>query len=207
MPFSDSSKAGALWFLGVTQFALVVIIGEAIYPGYNIGYNHISDLGPPCSGGSSCPSRTSWLFFDASVVILGVAIITSAYFINRYFRWKPFTGLTLAAGLGAAALGVFNESSPYRLHELFSLVAFLSIGLAAVLAFWLQKPPLSYFSVLLGLISLVSLVLYIPDSGVGAGSYLGIGPGGLERLIVYPVLFWGLAFSGHLMAVEGKPSS
>jgi hypothetical protein len=28
--------------------------------------------------------------------------------------------------------------------------------------------------------------------------YLGLGPGGMERMIVYPALMWLAAFGGHL---------
>ena len=134
--------------------------------------------------------------------MLGVLALVSAYFIHHHFRWRPFSGLILLVGLGALGVGVFNESAPYDLHGLFSLVTFLAIGLAAILSYRLQRKPLGYFSTILGLVSLVSLVIYIPDAGVSAGASLGIGPGGLERLIVYPVLFWSLAFAGHLMALS-----
>jgi len=32
--------------------------------------------------------------------------------------------------------------------------------------------------------------------------YLSLGPGGMERMIVYPVLLWVIGFSGYLMSLK-----
>lgn len=202
MGLSDARKAGAVLFFGVVQFAIFEMIAEFVYPNYSVSNNYISDLGPPCPTSSACGSQSSWMIFDASIAILGLAVLASAFFIYRYNKWKPFAGTIGLAGVGALGVGIFNESAPYGLHGIFSLITFLFIGLAAILSYRLQKAPLSYFAVFLGVVTLVSLVLFIPDDGVSAGAYLGIGVGGLERLIVYPVLFWSISFSGHLMAAD-----
>ena len=60
----------------------------------------------------------------------------------------------------------------------------------------LQKKPMLYFSIVLGLVTLVALVLYI------GSEYLGLGPGGMERMIAYPVLLWAIGFGGHMMATD-----
>jgi hypothetical membrane protein len=202
MGLSDASKAGVALLFGVIQFAIFEMVAEFVYPGYSVSSNYISDLGPPCSSGTTCASQTSWIIFDTSIALLGICVLVSSYFIYRYFRWKPVTGLLALTGIGALGVGIFNESAPFSLHEIFSLITFLAIGLAALISYRLQKPPLGYFSVILGLVALVALVLFIPDTGVAAGADLGIGAGGLERLIVYPVLFWSLAFAGHLIAMD-----
>ncbi len=205
MGLSDASKAGVSLFLGVTQFGIFMMIAETLYPNYNVASNYISDLGPPCVTTPTCPSQTSWWVFDGSIVFMGVCVLIAGYYINRYFRWKPATALIVLAGIGAVGVGILNENAPYNLHGLMSLLTFLGIGLSAVVGFWLQKPPLSYFSVILGAISLGSLLLFVPGSGADYAAALGIGAGGLERMIVYPVMFWGIAFGGHLMALEEKP--
>ena len=201
MGLTDAGKAGLALFFGVVQFGIFEMVAEFVYPGYSVSSNYISDLGPPCSNGATCPSQTSWMIFDVSIAIMGISILIAGLFLYRYFRWRPVAGLVCFAGFGAVGVGVFNESAPFHLHSIFSLITFLGIGLTAISSYRLQKPPLGYFSILLGVVTLVALVLYIPDSGVSAGGTLGIGPGGLERMIVYPVLFWSLAFSGHLMAL------
>ena len=57
-----------------------------------------------------------------------------------------------------------------------------------------------YFSAVLGLVSLFMLVGYVGEI------YLGLGAGGMERMIVYPVLVWALGFGGYLMAIEKAPA-
>jgi hypothetical membrane protein len=201
LALNDANKAGVALFLGVVQFGLFEMIAEFVYPGYSVSFNYISDLGPPCTSGNTCPSATSWWIFDTSIIVLGLCVLISGYFIQRHYHWKPASSLIAVAGIGAVGVGIFNETAPFDLHGLFSLITFLGIGLAATVSFWLQKRPLSYFSLILGLVTLISLVLYVPDGG-SFGVTLGIGKGGLERMIVYPVLFWSLAFSGHMMAIE-----
>jgi len=202
MRLSDAGKAGVALFFGVVQFGIFEMVAEFVYPGYSVSSNYISDLGPPCSNGVSCPSQTSWIVFDVSIIVMGLSILTAAFFLYRYFKWKPITGMVAIAGIGAVGVGVFNESAPFHLHSIFSLITFLGIGLTALMSYRLQKPPMGYFAIILGIITLISLVLYLPDSGVTSGGYLGIGPGGLERMIVYPVLFWSIAFAGHLMSMD-----
>lgn len=201
MRLTYAAKAGIALFFGVVQFGMFEMIAEFVYPNYSVSANYISDLGPPCANGATCASRTSWIIFDASIIVMGICILASAYYLYRYFGWKPIAGMMGVAGVGAIGVGVFTESAPYSLHDLFSLIVFVGIGLSALISYRLQKPPLGHFAIVLGLVTLISLILYLPDSGVSVGGYLGIGPGGLERLIVYPVLFWSIAFGGQLMAI------
>jgi hypothetical protein len=55
--------------------------------------------------------------------------------------------------------------------------------------------------VLLGLATLVAMVLF------ASNTYLGLGAGGMERMIVYPVLLWSIGLGGHMMAIEEKPQT
>jgi len=41
---------------------------------------------------------------------------------------------------------------------------------------------------------LIDLILFT------SGNYFGLGIGGMERMIVYPMLVWGLAFAGYLLS-------
>ena len=58
--------------------------------------------------------------------------------------------------------------------------------------------PFSAISVILGLIALGALILHMGKI------YLGLGAGGMEHMIVYPILIWGAGFGGHLMAHPEK---
>jgi len=104
------------------------------------------------------------------------------------------------AGAGAIAVGVFTEAFGV-VHELVSLWTFIFIGLSAILAARIVRPPFRYISVILGVLSLVALGLYI------AKAYLGLGPGGMERMIVWPILVWGTAFGGYLFGSSSPASA
>jgi len=99
------------------------------------------------------------------------------------------------AGIGALGVGLFPETTGIW-HSIFSLVVFLFAGLAALVTARFQRKPMFYFSIILGLVTLVALVLYI------GSEYLGLGPGGMERMVVYPVLVWSIGFGGHMMATD-----
>lgn len=201
MATSNATKAGVAQFLGVVQWALVILFSEIMDSTsgtYNISSNYISDLGANC-GGSTCFIPPSAYLFDASLVVLGLFAFVTAYYLNRAFHWKPATILFVLVGIGAAGAGVFPETAGI-LHHIFSLIGFLSAGLVALVSARLaEKKPMFYISIILGLITLVALVFYV------GGDYLGLGGGGLERLIVYPAIFWGASFGGHLMGRDDWP--
>ncbi|MGB9659566.1 MAG: hypothetical protein ACPLY9_03475 [Nitrososphaerales archaeon] len=92
--------------------------------------------------------------------------------------YLPFFTL---AGLGAIGVGFFPETTG-MMHVISAFTAFSFGGLSAIVSYKIQKPPLSYFSVLLGVLSLVALTIY------GSGTFLGLGKGGMERMIVYPTM-------------------
>lgn len=58
---------------------------------------------------------------------------------------------------------------------------------------------MSYFSVLLGVMTFVAGILDISNV------YLGLGAGGMERMLLYPMFVWAIGFGGNLMALEDKP--
>jgi len=192
---SNASKAGTLLFVGVVQYGIFVIVAEAASPSYSVSSNYISDLGRLFP--ASAP------IFNPSIALLGLLVLASDFYFHKAFKWKPATAMIGLAGVGALGVGLFPEGSPYYLHSFFSGVAFLFSGLSAVVTARFQKSPLSYFSVILGLVGLVSMVLYIPDGGA-YGNALGIGAGGLERMIVYPVLLWSVGFSGQLIGMQDR---
>src|SRR5579875_1760350 len=99
------------------------------------------------------------------------------------------------AGIASAGVGLFPETTGI-FHTIFSVIVFFSMAFAAIFSYRVTKMPLKIISALLGLFTLSFIFLYIGKI------YLGLGAGGAERFIVYPVLFWALAFSGSLMSSE-----
>jgi hypothetical membrane protein len=78
-------------------------------------------------------------------------------------------------------------------YEITSDITFIFSGISALWAYRLTKAPMSYFSLVLGAVNLVAIVLFT------ANVPLGLGVGGIERTIVYPVVIWAIGLGGYLL--------
>ena len=182
MDFDHRIIAGSLIFFGGILCILGIIIAESLYPGYSTSKNYISDLGVGPSA----------LIFNSSVVLLGLMAVIAAYLLHEEFHSALFSINVTLAGVGAIGVGIFTEHAGV-VHTFFSLITFLFAGLSAVNSYKLQKFPLSYFFAGLGVISLSALILF------GSDIYLGLGKGGMERMIAYPSLIWSISFGSSLI--------
>jgi hypothetical membrane protein len=187
-------RAGTFLFVGAGQFAFFLALAEIYYPGYDVSVNTISDLGATCKGGVCEFVQHSSDIFNASVILMGILLVFTAYYLWKGSGSKALPLFELLTGAGAMGIGIFNESYGAP-HTFFSAFAFVSAGIQALLVFKVAKAPYSYFSITTGIVTLVAIVLY------GTDTYLGLGQGGMERMIVYPVLISGIAFGGYLMAL------
>jgi len=189
MTYDSRKIAGLLLVVGGVLCVLGMIVAEALYPGYSASENYISDLGVGPSA----------LIFNSSVFLLGVLAVCAAYFMQKALNFKLFSILTATTGIGAMGVGLFTEDAGV-IHAVFSLITFLFAGISAIVSYRLEKRPLSYLSVVLGGVSLVALVLF------ASGFYLGLGKGGMERMIAYPALLWTIGFGGHIIG-DSKDTS
>ena len=178
--------AGILIFIASLQFVLAMTISEALYPQYSVSANYISDLGEPSKAGSVA------YIFNSSIFLLGLLTVISAYLIQRIFDYKIFSTFLVLTGIGAMGVGLFPESFGI-LHTIPSFITFFFGALSTIASYRLQKRPLSYLAIILGLLSLLALILFALDI------YLGLDKGGMERMIAYPILLWALGFGGHLI--------
>ncbi len=179
--------AGLLSFVAASQFLICMLICEALYPGYSISENMISDLGVGSTAG----------LFNSSIIVLGLLIIFSAISFHSFHKNRIFTILMILTGAGAMGVGIFPENlRPY--HEISAGITFIFGGLSEILSFVLVRFPMSMSVIFLGGLTLGSLILF------ALGVHLGLGPGGMERMIVYPVILWGAGFGGYLMASERR---
>jgi len=209
LALSNASKAGVAIFLGAVQFGISLIISEIVYSTsgplntsgsgnttgyiYSVANNYVSDLGANCR--TTCVSVPSAYLFDTSIALLGLLVIVGAYFLQRAYHWKPASIIIAIAGIGALGVGLFPETTGIW-HSIFSLIVFLFAGLSALVSARFQRKPMFYFSIILGLFTLAALFLYV------GSEYAGLGAGGMERMVVYPVLLWSIGFGGYLMATE-----
>ncbi len=187
MHLDDRQWAGLALFLGTAQFAIGMTIAEAVDPSYSVSTNYISDLGV----------RAGAAVFNGSIIVLGLLILVSSWFVLRAYRDRPLLVTLALTGIGAVGVGIFTENFG-GIHGIVSLITFVFSALSAILAIRIVRPPLGYLSIVFGVSSLVALGLYISKT------YLGLGPGGMERMIVWPVLAWGIAFGAYLLGVTAS---
>jgi len=189
-----TKTAGTLILVGAVEFIVGMILAEVLYSGYSARRNYISDLGVGPSA----------LVFNASIFLFGLMVVVASYFILRGMGAKLPAVLIFIAGVGAIGVGVFTENARVftedagTIHFVMSAVAFFFGGISAIAAYRLQKPPMNYISIIMGVIALTALVLF------GTGNYLGLDKGGMERMIAYPIVLWAIAFGGHLIGLGGK---
>ena len=190
-----STVAGVLLFaVGVIAF-LGIITAEALYPGYSTSANEISDLGatrPP----ESLVVQPSATIFNITMMVCGVFIILAAFFLYRSFKSRAVGISTGLFGVGVLGVGIFPGNYG-NVHAGLALLTFVAGAVAAILAYKVETAPFRYFSVVLGAVSLVVLVLYfiLGDSHPLAG----LGSGGIERWVAYPILLWVTGFGGYLL--------
>ena len=182
--------------VGVVVFMFGWHLAEFLYPGYSVSEHFISDLGATCRGGVCSIVEPSATLFNSTVAFLGITLLAASYYIHKVFRKHYVSILIAVTGVGAIGVGAFPETAGV-LHTIFSLVTFAGAGLAILSTAAVLKMPMKLFSLVLGLVTLIALVLFASDI------YLGLGPGGMERLIVYPALMWALIFGGYLVRDKG----
>jgi hypothetical membrane protein len=193
-------RAGVSFFVGSAQFLFCMTLAEIYYPGYDVSTNYISDLGATCRAGTCKFVQPSSSIFNASVVLLGLFVLVGSYFLLKGYGSRALSFFLVLSGVGAIGVGVFNESYG-TVHALFSALTFVAGGIQAILVSKVARPPMSYISVAAGVTSLAATLLFL------SGAYLGLGAGGMERVIAYPVLFATLAFGGYLIGIGSKDAN
>lgn len=191
-----TSIAGALLFLAGAGAFMGIITAESLYPGdYTTGGSMISDLGgtePP----NSIVLQPSAAIFDATMVVTGILLIAGCACLYAV-HWPRSLTIPLALfGIGAAGVGIFpgNTGAP---HDLFAQLTFISGGVAAILSYRSLVGPLRYIAAALGAVALINLGAYLVLQE--AWFVAGLGLGGLERWIAYPVVLWLMGLGGYLM--------
>ena len=127
-------------------------------------------------------------------------MLLGSYFAYRAFRNRLFTILFILAGIGVTGVGIFPENVlGGTSHHIVSLMAFLFGGLSAIAAYRIERSPMTYFSIIMGVVTLVFWGFLELMEGTAASNYLGLGVGGIERIVAYPLLLWVVGFGGYLM--------
>lgn len=197
MNCSNKTLAGALLFVAAAQYTIAILLAQAVYPNYSTSLNYISDLG--------VWGKPSAIIENPSAILLSLLALISVYFIHREFKSRVITASIFLASLGYLLAGIFPENSfivhgTPVIHIIGGFTIFVFWSIAAIGSYKIIRGPFKYFSVILGVVSLVALVLYF-----GARpSYLGIGVGGMERMIIYPQLIWMIAIGVNFLSSSDK---
>ncbi len=182
--------AGVLLFVLAAGFLTVIMLGASIAPAYDYSSGAISDLGATLETAA---------LFNASLIAVGLLNLAGGYLLYRTHRRPWLFALYALAGIGAIGAGVFPLGTS-DLHSIFALLAFVFFNLLAIATGLVLSGPMRYISFVAGGVGLVFVVLMVIGDGGNAAAFGVIGHGGTERMIVYPVMLWMLAFGGWLMA-------
>lgn len=186
----DARLPGVMLFVLSAGFMTVIMLAASIAPDYDYAGGAISDLGV-------IPETAA--LFNVTLVAVGALNILAGLVLHREQRRPGLLALFVIAGIGAVGAGVFQLGTS-DLHSLFALVAFLAFNLEALGASSLVRGPMRAISVVAGLVGLFFAGLMVAGDAGYTAAFGPIGHGGTERMIVYPVMLWMLAFGGYLMA-------
>lgn len=206
---SDRKLAGILFTVGASLFLLLTTVAEAVYPNFSLQTNAISDL-------AAIGANTA-IIEGTAIIGLGLSWTFGAYLLNRTTGKRGMMILNLLPGIGALLAGFSPENVNIVIHSIGSLLAFAIGPIAVILSYKTTRVPFRYFSVGLGVLSLAStFVIFIGCQIVGpCGTCsstvpqdtqrlqeLGLGLGGWESMIIYPLLIWLIGYGNYLMNSE-----
>ncbi len=193
-PEQDYYKiAGIILLIGCFQFILAVNLAEAMFPGFDIAKNTLTNLG------SSVPLvEPSALIFNISIIILGILFLAAVYLILKSGGCRLFSSCLAISAIFAVGVGIFSQYTGVA-HTLFALV-FLFGSLAVLFSYRLGlNIPMVIVSFIMGLISLLTLLLqFILGFEITNPLVAYLGVGGTQILIVYPVILYLTALGGYL---------
>jgi hypothetical membrane protein len=192
---NNLKRSGLIFFLAGSLALMGIITAEATYPvGYSTFKSEISDLGATRQPDSISYEPSSSIF-NSVMFFSGLMILIATFNVHKYFKKWGFTIPVILFGLGLAGVGAFpGNLTPY--HGMSAMLAFLSGGVTAIMAFKITTPPFRYIGILFGSIALATwcIAVFSPSLLVPF-----IGAGGTERWVAYPLMLWLAGFGGYLM--------
>ena len=190
-----------LYLSSLQYFVVQLVVSLRWSPAYNLRRNTISDLGNTACGRFNgrfvcSPFHT---VMNVSFIVLGATMIAGSALIGETLpptraRKLGFIFMTFA-GVGVVVVGIFPENTVSALHGLGATLPFTlgNVGVI-VLGLSLELPRvLRLVTLTLGVIALAALVFY------ASSHYLGLGEGGIERLVAYPQTLWLILLGGYLL--------
>ena len=187
-------------------FAAQVLTAWVFRPEYSFVSNAISDLGNTACLPNSNICSPLYAVMDASIAILGVAMIVGAILIFSEFSFSEHQRERAAAlagfvcmalgGLGAILVGSVPENvNTAHLHTV-GTVAVIGFGQLAILILGLVLREIDDWLRELMIVS--SLLVLLAGITIAGKHQFGIGGGALERLAQYPESVWLILFGFYI---------
>lgn len=192
-----------LCIASLQYFLIQFVVALQWSPPYNVSKNTISDLGITMCGRFNARYVCSPLHqvMNFSFVFLGVTMVAACILLQHRFstvrsRWRN-TGFILVGigGIGVMMVGIFPEDSIPSLHGIGAALPFL-LGNIGVVVLGFSLPVLRgfrLFTLISGIVALAAVAFY------ATGHYLGLGEGGIERVVAYPQTIWLIALGVFLL--------
>jgi hypothetical membrane protein len=190
----DTRLAGALLASSGVVFMLLNTVAESIYPDYSVRTDALSVLGG--TGQSTTLLWDGQLFVSGVLAALGVYLLLSRGAVPQLAKRRLVKVVYLLPPAATIVVSLVPWNTVIAVHTLAAFTTFLFGGISAIYAFRFTRPPFRFLSVILGSVALLSLPFLLQSS-----SYLGFG--GFERLVVYPVVLWQIAFGAYWMGFSG----
>ena len=197
-PLNQLNPTAVIWLFSWQYFVCQIIVAASWREPYSLANNYISDLGNTVCG----PYQLNYvcsplhLLMNLSFVVQGIILIVGAILLARrhsadiWLRWG-LIGLGIG-GIGSIFVGLFPENTLEYIHYTGAILAFVAGNLGLIILSKSQlslTPALRCLSSAGGIIGLFALML------IAAHQYIGLGIGGLERVVAYPQTLWVIAYA------------
>jgi hypothetical membrane protein len=190
-----------LYVASVQYFIIQLLVSLRWTPPYNWSRNAISDL-----GNTSCDQFKGRYvcsplhpLMNVSFLVLGITMILGSVLLYRRgptvrLRFLGF-GCLAVGGVGAALVGFFPENVVPSVHAFGAALPFLvgNVGIVLLGCSRATSRALRWYTLSTGVVALVALAVYT------SGHYVGLGEGGLERVVAYPQTVWMIVIGAYLL--------
>lgn len=181
-------NAGTGFAVGGALAILSITAASAVYPDYSTRSQAISYL-----GGAGVQTE---IFWDMAVIVVGILWMWSTYLLFRKSGRVVRPIVFFLAGTGFILVGASPWNVSPLTHYLGANMIFLFGSISSLSACGMTEGAMSKISLISGIASISAYI-----SGYVGGGYI-LGPGGIERMIFYPILLWQIAFGGYLSRVK-----
>lgn len=187
--------AGVFYTFAGSSFILLITFLESIYPSYSVHSNTISDL--------LAIGKPTAIIGEPIAFIVAVTWIAGGFFLFRGTGKRSQQILNVLPGTGLLLAVLSPENVNIAIHSIGAVLGLVVGSVAVILSYRGISTPFRYFSLVLGLLSLSTAVLEF-------GAYYSplvqqiLGPGGTERLILYPIIVWLIGYGNYLMTKAEK---